>query len=307
MGHFVDMSGEVINSWKILSFSHLDKHHASVWNCECQLCHKTVKKMRLQVIRKSKNCGCDKIIDLTNKHIGFWTVLEKVADVSYLKYPRKTWKCVCECGTIRNISETKLINNKNEMYSCGCKNTGKERRKRGITPNKIIEHDDYIEILMVNGKHSALIDKEDWDILSNDSWTISHDGYAVSSSGNNVRKRMHRVIMKCVEDKNVIIDHINRNKLDNRKKNLRIVTDHENGINQSKRKDNKTGITGVVPAKRKGAWKAQIKYDYKNYSLGVYDNFDDAVKARLEGELKYFGIDFSPQKDLFEAYGVNSQ
>ena len=44
--------------------------------------------------------------------------------------------------------------------------------------------------------------------------------------------------------------------------------------------------------------------DGKEINLGYFDNIEDAVKARLEGELKYFGAEFAPQRHLFEQYGI---
>lgn len=52
---------------------------------------------------------------------------------------------------------------------------------------------------------------------------------------------------------------------------------------------NTTGIVGVTFRKDLNKWNASIQYDYKHYSLGVYDKFEDAVIARLKGEKKYIG------------------
>lgn len=300
IGHFKDLTGEIYNNWKIISFDYIDKNHMSHWICECQLCKKTIKSMGLQSIKHSIDCGCSKSIDLTGKVIGYLTVKKKIEDTSYLKFPRKTWECECKCGKIIKVSETRLLNNKNEKLSCGCV----KNYNGGIRPklNKYIEHENYIEICLCNNK-STYIDKEDFDLVKKDKWTISTDGYAISSSGEYIHKRLHRVVMNELDTKN-IIDHINRNKLDNRKSNLRITTDQQNSFNQSKRKNNTSGIIGVSWWNRDNNWMAQIKYNYKRYFLGYYDNIDDAIKARLQAELKYFGKDFAPQRHLFSKYGI---
>ena len=252
MGAFKDLTGQMFNNWKVIRFAYFDKHGASHWECECQCKHRTIKIMSLQVLKKSKDCGCSKEIDLTGQKIGRWTVLYRVEDTSYLAFPRKMWHCVCECGTHRNIPETKLINNKNPNYSCGCAKNYKGV-SRAVNNNEIVLHDDFIEIKLCNNT-STFIDIDTYDLIKDDHWTLSADGYAVSSSGKFKRKRLHRVILGCHNDNTIIVDHIDRNKLNNRKLNLRTVTDHENGINQSKRKDNKSGIIGVCWWERDQNW-----------------------------------------------------
>lgn len=96
---------------------------------------------------------------------------------------------------------------------------------------------------------------------------------------------MHRIIMNC--DKG-IVDHINKNKSDNRKQNLRMVTSQENSFNSSKRKDNASGVVGVSYSKRLNKWRSRIVINYKEKHLPTSSSFDEAVKARLKGEALYF-------------------
>jgi hypothetical protein len=76
------------------------------------------------------------------------------------------------------------------------------------------------------------------------------------------------------------IDHINRNKLDNRLENLREASKEINARNKGLRKTNKSGVTGVYWSKTCGKWIAKISALEKSYTIGRYDNFYDAVKAR---------------------------
>ena len=90
------------------------------------------------------------------------------------------------------------------------------------------------------------------------------------------------------------VDHINGDKLDNRIKNLRLVTNQQNQFNRSSLKINNTsGKTGVCWYKKYKKWVAQIEVrdnqKRKNYNLGYYTKKEDAIQARIEGEKKYFG------------------
>jgi hypothetical protein len=86
-----------------------------------------------------------------------------------------------------------------------------------------------------------------------------------------------------------IVDHINGEKNDNRKCNLRVCTYCENNMNTTVRKDNKSGTTGVFWENQSGKWKAEISYNKKRKHLGLFDKFEDAVNARKKAEVMYFG------------------
>ena len=55
--------------------------------------------------------------------------------------------------------------------------------------------------------------------------------------------------------------------------------------------------------KSRQKWVARLKYNYKNYYLGGYENKEDAIIARLKAEKEYFKED-APQRHLFEQYGI---
>ncbi len=73
------------------------------------------------------------------------------------------------------------------------------------------------------------------------------------------------------------IDHINRNRSDNRLTNLRECTRQENMRNVPKHKDNRSGYKGVFPNRKK--WSAQICKDGRKYHLGTYSTPAEAYEA----------------------------
>lgn len=100
----------------------------------------------------------------------------------------------------------------------------------------------------------------------------------------------HRVIWKWVtgEDPDTI-DHINRNKTDNRWDNLRSVTNLENMLNTGLAENSSSGITGVFfsATKRGKQWGAHIKVGRRNRNLGYYHTMAEAAQARHEAELRF--------------------
>ena len=83
------------------------------------------------------------------------------------------------------------------------------------------------------------------------------------------------------------IDHINGIRSDNRLCNLRNVSVTENNRNKAKAKRNSSGTTGVYKATNAAGWNASIIVNKESKYLGYYRNYEDAVKARKEGEVRY--------------------
>ena len=163
--------------------------------------------------------------------------------------------------------------------------------RRKVFDNEIVSEKDYIVFKTRNGK-LAKIDKADKDLIIKHYWGINSQGYLHSRINGNL-ERLHILIMG---NNNLVIDHINGDKLDNRRKNLRFCTQKQNSRNISNQKNNTSGVIGVSRIKQaKGyKWRARIMVNRKEINLGHYERFEDAVKARLEGEKKYFG-EFSPK------------
>lgn len=78
------------------------------------------------------------------------------------------------------------------------------------------------------------------------------------------------------------IDHINGNKADNRIANLRVCSRHENQRNTKMRKDNSSGVKGVVWDKRINAWFAQVALNGKTFYGGSFKDLEDAKRAAIE-------------------------
>ena len=83
------------------------------------------------------------------------------------------------------------------------------------------------------------------------------------------------------------IDHINHVRDDNRILNLRNVNSTENGRNQKLHITNTSGVCGVFLRKNTNIWYVQMRIGGKNVHIGNFKNFDDAVFARKEAEIKH--------------------
>jgi hypothetical protein len=97
---------------------------------------------------------------------------------------------------------------------------------------------------------------------------------------------LHRFINNT--PKGLITDHINRDTLDNRKVNLRVVDKKKNQRNHKIFKTNSSGYTGVSWREKMIKWEAYIWVNNKKVALGLFDNVKKAVEARRLAELNYW-------------------
>ena len=139
---------------------------------------------------------------------------------------------------------------------------------------------------------SFLLDKEDVGRCLQYSWCFDPRGYLAATTGTGIHKVLHRFVLNLQDFDGNVVDHINGNKGDNRKSNLRICTHAENGRNLKKKKNNTSGFPGVEITKS-GRFSATIMIDGMSKGLGTYKTFEEAKQARSSGELKYYGA-FSP-------------
>ena len=140
----------------------------------------------------------------------------------------------------------------------------------------------------------AVVDSSDFEWLSGFKWHGGTDGYAYASFYQRDRqktfqKSMQSLIMgRSLNGKE--IDHVNNNKLDNRRINLRFVTSSQNKWNIKMFRHNSSGFLGVSFYRRIKKWRAYIGLNGKQIHLGLYDNKKEAIEARRIGKLKYHTI-----------------
>lgn len=244
-----------------------------------------------------------KIKDLTGQRFGRLVVKELLG----VKEKRGSyWKCQCDCGN-EIITFANLLKS-GHIKSCGCfrKELRKELYKYSIKTNRYEFFKDYVKGYDDKGNY-FIIDIDDYEKVKPYKWSLNNHNYWRKGS----RKGSDAVLLHCFifgkNDKSqYIIDHEDKNKNNNRKYNLRKCTYQQNNCNSVIPKNNKTGILGVSWDKSRVKWKSAIQVLGKPYYLGRYTDKEDAIKARLQAELKYFK-EFAPQKDLIKQYGIQSE
>lgn len=166
--------------------------------------------------------------------------------------------------------------------SCGCLSVEKfiERNKKY---NIYDLTNEYGIGYTTNTNMPFYFDLEDYEKIKDYCWRENDKGYILTCIKDN-HIRMHKLFVN-----NDFVDHINHNLKDNRKSNLRPVTNSQNQMNAKLRTNNTSGVTGVYWNSKNKKWVANIALNKKRIQLGSFENFEDAVKARKEAEEKYFG------------------
>lgn len=126
-----------------------------------------------------------------------------------------------------------------------------------------------------------MCDEQDYDRLIKYVWYLDHYGYAT-----NGEKKAHQLVCPCT--KPLMVDHINRNKLDNRRANLRIVDNRQNQQN-SARGSKSSSYKGVRFRPDVMKWQARIRIDGKLFSIGYYPDEVSAAEAYDTFAAAYFG------------------
>lgn len=140
----------------------------------------------------------------------------------------------------------------------------------------------------------ALVDREDYEKVGYYTW-YCHRGYVVRTQKVNGKKKMlymHREILR--PPAHLVVDHINGNKLDNRRSNLRVCTRGENVRNMRqtmtrKRADKHSKYKGVYWVKGTKKWAAQIRVNKRQLHLGYFEREEDAAAAYDQAAQQYFG------------------
>lgn len=137
---------------------------------------------------------------------------------------------------------------------------------------------------------STQIDDEDLHLLGDLNWLVNAGGYAVANSGGQTIVILHRLITGAPAG--VLVDHINGDKLDNRRQNLRLCNHSENMQNRKMHKNNRLGIKGVTETKTRAGtvrFVAEIRVAKQRIWLGKFKTAEDAAIAYQTASKKYHG------------------
>lgn len=169
--------------------------------------------------------------------------------------------CNCDCGTKNYITKPFCLEN-SRVKSCGC--IAKEKK------NRYEFQDDYV-IGFTNKDEKFYFDIIDFELISKYTWRISSHGYLQTTITKRPSKKVIEMHSYLLGDHiGFTIDHINRNKNDNRRSNLRLVSYSVNGFNIDIQINNSSGKTGVSYNKKNNNYMAYLGLNNKRIYLGSF-------------------------------------
>lgn len=182
--------------------------------------------------------------------------------------------CKCDCGNEVVVSLSHLRSG--HTRSCGCLN--KEVTYLRSRKYNTYETDGEVTKVFDNKGNFTLIDTEDLEKVKPYYFTkIAKDYFASDLKSGYIH--LHRLITDCPEG--MVVDHINHDKADNRKCNLRICTIRQNNMNKK--------VKGYSYNKSSGNWRSYLMLNGKTVWYGIHHTEDEAKKARKKAEELYFG------------------
>ena len=231
--------------------------------------------------------------DLTGRTFGRLSVINQADDYINPNTGQRIaqWNCICSCEDHKMIQVRGTSLKSGNTTSCGCLQReiiSKIKKKE----NRFDLHsEDYAIGYTLKGE-PFWFDKEDYNLVKKYCWHYDSSGYVVHKDDDG-NLYLHRLVMG-ITDVNIQVDHISHppkpnHKVDNRKVNLRLVTNQQNQMNNAIGKNNTSGKTGVSWDKARMKWEAYIWFDRQKIHLGRFANKEDAIIAGKEAEKKYFG------------------
>lgn len=279
MKTYSDLTGRRFGKLTVVN---LDKKSGNkyYWKCICDCGNEKIIRADRLLCGECVHCGCEKKVrynreNYIGKRFGNLTVLNEVSKEYKNGEIRYFYDCICDCGSLINhISRQGLQQGKIAM----CKNC-QVKNQYDLTSHA------YGVGYCDDGKE-FYFDLEDYEKIKPYHWYMTEYGYVRASIGGNSHIFMHNLVFN-KKDK-IDVDHKNRKKNDNRKKNLRPATRGENVINRDPIIRNTSGVTGVTYNKNAAKWQASIMKDGEHYHLGLFNSFTDAVDTRRKAEVSLF-------------------
>lgn len=252
--------------------------------------------LKQQIVDNFTISDIAKIYDVSTKYISITLKNYQLYDL-YLVFKHKRRNKTCEICGITN----ERVHKNQKTNQILCEYHEEQIRKYGkivsiqTKMNEYIINGNITKIIIYRNNNTeiteVLIDTEDLEKIKRYQWRVTNNNYIEAYGLNHFL--IHRYLLNTPS--NMLVDHKNRNTLDNRKLNLRNCNYAENSRNKSKAKNNNSGNLGIFTLESESFkyYHAAICVNNNRIYLGKYKLKEDAIKARERAELKYFK-DFAP-------------
>lgn len=228
-----------------------------------------------------------RFIDIKGDKYNRWTVLAKTKNRD--AGGSVMWECRCDCGTIREVSANSLRDGSSR--SCGCSKLKNKTVADVRKENEYFFDGCIVYSYTTNTGNKFYFDRDIYNKVKQYSWHENSNGYVVSSTYKGINGSavfLHSLVLDVNNEDGLFIDHINGDKMNNLKSNIREVSYSQNAMNTGVRRDNRSGHRGLFYKKKSKTWFAYINKNKQRVNLGHFKDKDKAIKQREIAELYLF-------------------
>lgn len=170
-----------------------------------------------------------------------------------------------------------------------------QRTNKDLNDYKILDNQT-VKFNLYNQRNEYIdsfsIDLEDIEKVKYHKWRKSHNHVVTGQPNLGRQRELSHIILglskEDIQEKKIVVDHIDGNPLNNKKNNLRICSQKENILNKSFMSNNTSGFIGVSYKKDRGTYDPEIRIDKKRCHLGSCKIFEEAVYERYYAEQLLF-------------------
>lgn len=192
-----------------------------------------------------------------------------------------------------------LLLSKKKEYFIKLKNGDKTDLRREniiyvLKKRQLIQNGDIAFVPLKSSDKMAIIDIIDYDIVSKYNWTLMPNGYVTGATIGQLKHKnmyLHKLILPSPDGMQT--DHINCDKLDNRRSNLRIASPSQNSANYPSKSRSRVPFKGIVYREKSESYYVRCRSNHKTYCIGCFKNINDAAQAydmatfMLNGQFAY--------------------
>lgn len=143
--------------------------------------------------------------------------------------------------------------------------------------------------------NETIVDEDTFEWAKNFSWYLTGKGYVTRSVNRSIKFYLHKEVVGA--DTDSLVDHVDRNRLNNRRDNLRIVSKGAN-VQNTNRAIGSSGFRGVYYHAKTVGYQASIMVNQKRLHLGLFKDKEDAAIAYDNAAITHFGEQAQTNKSL---------